>query len=261
MSGRKVKTGLLLGYATLGAALMVLIMHPALEAIHLWRIGLVPEQGLVEIVVQPILAAFSAEMWPMTGLLAGLGAVFGSAFAFLHLKFNPRHSAAAPVPPEDLDALIGEGENERLEFKSSLRWDQSKGKVNKELEAVVAKTLTGLMNHQGGTLLIGVDDSGLILGIEGDLKTLRAPTWDRFEQRLIAVATDYLGGRHCSRIHSQQVALNEQMVAVVLVEPSPEAVYCKHGNSQRYYVRAGNTTRELNTREAVAHIGERKAAS
>jgi hypothetical protein len=258
MSGRRAQTGLLLAYATLGAALMVLIMHPALEAIHLWRTGQASENGLGEIVVQPILAAFSAKMWPMTGLLAGLGVVFGSAFAFLHLKFN-RHSATAPVPPEELDALIGEGESERLEFKSSLRWDQSKGKVNKELEAVVAKTLTGLMNHLGGTLLIGVDDSGLILGIEGDLKTLRAPTWDRFEQRLIAVATDYLGGRHCSRIHCQQVALNEQMVAVVRVEPSPEPVYCKRGHAQLYYVRAGNSTRELNTREAVAHIEERKA--
>ncbi|MDQ8195305.1 ATP-binding protein [Coraliomargarita sp. SDUM461004] len=258
MRTRSKGAGIWLTYAALGAVLMILMMHPALEAIHQWRSGFDLSPNMGSMLIDPIRTAFSPEMLPMTLLLGALGVLFGLAFAWLHRRIvgAKESTLLTRTSPEDLDALISQGESETLEFKSSLRWDVSKGKVNKQLEAVVAKTLTGLMNHQGGVLLIGVEDSGLILGIEDDLQTLREPTWDRFEQRLVAVATDYIGGRHCSRIHCSYTMLNAQMVAVVRVEPSPVPAYCKDGHSQLYYVRAGNTTRELNTREAVAHIEE-----
>lgn len=263
MSKRKPMGGASLVSMALGAGLMILIMHPALEVIHQWRSDTALLFSAKNFLIDPVIEAFSPSMWPMTALLGILGAAFGLAFASVQSRMLVAKDSSHKkrMAPEDLDALISQGESETLEFKSSLRWDASKGKVNKQLEAVVAKTLTGLMNHQGGILLIGIEDSGLVLGIEADLETLREPTWDRFEQRLVAIATDYVGGRHCSRIHSSCTMLNSKMVAVVSVERSPAPAYCKDGNSQLYYVRAGNTTRELNTREAVAHIEEHQKSS
>lgn len=147
MRERTRKARLLLSYVTLGVVLMVLIMHPILELIHVWR----SQQGLNlwQAIIDPVISAFKPGMWVMMSILAGLGVLFGIAFAYLHLKFSSGFQAVTPISPEDLDAFITEGESERLEFKFSLRWDKSKGKVNKSLEAVVAKILTELMNHQG----------------------------------------------------------------------------------------------------------------
>ena len=44
--------------------------------------------------------------------------------------------------------------------------------VNKKLEEVILKTVAAFANSQGGTLLIGVDDEGTILGLEQDYLSL-----------------------------------------------------------------------------------------
>ena len=47
---------------------------------------------------------------------------------------------------------------------------------------VIAKTVCGFLNGEGGTLLIGVDDHGAVLGLDADMTTLRHRTGrDRYE--------------------------------------------------------------------------------
>ena len=81
-----------------------------------------------------------------------------------------------PDAPDDSEqnvrALIAAGENETLEFKSSLRWDRREERVNKVLEQMVVKTLAGFLNALGGTLLIGIDDDEAIVGLAADYATL-----------------------------------------------------------------------------------------
>ncbi|NYT47072.1 MAG: ATP-binding protein [Candidatus Methanofishera endochildressiae] len=74
----------------------------------------------------------------------------------------------------NLHTLIRQGEGPLLEFKSSFRWDLEQDRVNRALETVVLKTLAGYLNNSlGGTLLIGVTDSGEIIGLEKDYKSLK----------------------------------------------------------------------------------------
>ncbi|MCC6516997.1 MAG: ATP-binding protein [Chitinophagales bacterium] len=56
---------------------------------------------------------------------------------------------------EALEKLIAQGEGEQLDFKQSI------SNVKK-----IAKTLVAFANTTGGKLLIGVNDSGLIVGCE-----------------------------------------------------------------------------------------------
>jgi Predicted transcriptional regulator containing an HTH domain and an uncharacterized domain shared with the mammalian protein Schlafen len=72
--------------------------------------------------------------------------------------------------------LIENGENEQIEFKSSIRYDYFRKTTNRELELVIAKTIVGFMNAKGGKLILGVDDDGNILGLEKDFKTLKHKT-------------------------------------------------------------------------------------
>src|SRR5207244_3483086 len=58
-----------------------------------------------------------------------------------------------PPKPQTLEEMLRAGESPILEFKASLRWDIRMERVNTELQKVVAKTVAGFMNFEGGTLL------------------------------------------------------------------------------------------------------------
>ena len=65
------------------------------------------------------------------------------------------------------------GESDRLEFKSSARWNLRTDKRDEAMEEVVAKTVAAFMNSAGGTLLLGVDDGGNLIGLGPDYATLK----------------------------------------------------------------------------------------
>ena len=98
-----------------------------------------------------------------------------------------------PVAPITLDELIAKGKSEELEFKSSIRWDFKGGTVNEMLEEEIVKTIAAFSNREGGTLLIGVNDDGEVLGLEGDYHTLGGVNRDEFEQLLRNVLIKYFG--------------------------------------------------------------------
>ena len=64
------------------------------------------------------------------------------------------------------------GESQTLEFKSSARWNVRAASPDKKLEHAITKTVCAFLNAEGGTLLIGVDDNGQVLGLEDDWRTL-----------------------------------------------------------------------------------------
>lgn len=100
------------------------------------------------------------------------------------------HAVAEKVSLED---MIIEGENEEVEFKQTLRWDIKLGNVNKELEAVIMKTIAAFANAHGGTLLIGVADSGEIKGLDNDYKSLNGGNRDKFELHLKTLIINTFG--------------------------------------------------------------------
>ncbi len=90
------------------------------------------------------------------------------------------------LAPNSINELIARGESERLEFKSSLRWDVKEARINKALEQVVLKSIAALSNADGGTLLIGVEDDGAIFGLDADYASLDGDR-DVFERHLRAL--------------------------------------------------------------------------
>ena len=109
--------------------------------------------------------------------------VVGIVFATLFYRYKKR-KPEKKLTTSDILKLIEKGENERVEFKSSLRHDYRQVKTDKNLEHVILKSIAGFLNGNGGTLLIGVDDFGEILGLANDYWSLKKKTKDGFEQRL-----------------------------------------------------------------------------
>lgn len=67
------------------------------------------------------------------------------------LRSNLTHSASHY---EKIQSLISRGESERLEFKSTLRWNLKTGRPEKGIEKAWLKSVVAFLNSDGGILLI-----------------------------------------------------------------------------------------------------------
>jgi hypothetical protein len=201
------------------------------------------------------LAASLLGLKPLKSVFyAGVGAIFGVLAAFFQGRMsegNRRIDRLTSELQQDLNALIAAGENEKVEFKSSLRWDWQERRVNRALEGVILKSLAGFLNAGGGTLLIGVADDGAIVGLASDYQTLKRQNRDGFDQALMTAVATQLGGDLVPLIQVIFHSLNEGDICRVLVAPSTRPVFLSQGGTPKLYLRAGAATRELNVKEAI----------
>lgn len=154
----------------------------------------------------------------------------------------------------ELDAYLSAGESSELEFKSTMRWDVKENNVNKSLQKVIAKSLAGFLNTNGGVLLIGVEDNGAIYGIEKDINTLNKKDMDGFEQTILQIIENHLGTLVTHYIKIKFVEKDKKYVCILTVKRSLDPVYLKDKNIKEFYIRAGNTTRPLDVEEAMKYI-------
>jgi len=152
--------------------------------------------------------------------------------------------------------LIKEEEGERLEFKSSLRYDFRREQVNKELEKAVAKTVSGFMNSNGGILLIGVNDNGEVEGLQKDYNTLRKSNRDGFELQLTQVLEKYIGKGNLHKFSTTFEEVNGKDVCKIVVDSSSKPVYLEAEDEDEFYVRQGNSTRPYTMSEAQEYIDD-----
>ena len=139
------------------------------------------------------------------------------------------------------EELIKRGESKTLEFKSTLRWSLKDGRQDYEdVTHAVLKTVAAFLNTEGGDLLIGVADDGVIVGIEHD----QLETDDKFMRRLAQVVRNGLGDRARTCIDRAVQIGQGRTVCVVSCPRSPEPVFLKWKGVEAspggdFYVRSG----------------------
>ncbi len=160
---------------------------------------------------------------------------------------------------QEVAALIAAGESATVEFKSCARWDMRQNTPNKALEIVIVKTVAAFLNSEsGGTLLIGVDDNRTVVGLAHDYQTLgKRQDRDGYENWLTTLLLDQFGKESSPLIHITFHDLSGQDVCRVAVTPSPKAIYVTEGIAENLYIRTGNATRQLTTKEAIEYSKQR----
>lgn len=153
--------------------------------------------------------------------------------------------------------LIRDGESPILEFKSSLRWDRVQRCANKQLRKVVAKTICGFLNSEGGTLLIGVSDDGVALGLQEDIDSLGRKDRDGFIQELTQILSTYLGDSVAPYVHSRFELVNGVEICRVDIDASPSPIFLSDGANQQFYIRHGSSTKPLEMEEMIKYSGEK----
>jgi rubrerythrin len=151
--------------------------------------------------------------------------------------------------------LIKGGENERVEFKSSMRWDCKKSSVNKDLEHEITRTISAFLNSSGGILLIGVDNDGNILGIEKDLKILKGKQdKDAFELQLTDLMRRDLRTEYQKFVRVSFEMADEKNICFIEVGESPEPVFLKYKEKTVFVVRSGNRSQAYDAEEQNNYI-------
>jgi hypothetical protein len=160
-----------------------------------------------------------------------------------------RATDAIPVTTAD---LIKGGESSKVEFKESARWSYIRGEKEKTSANEVVRAICGLLNADGGTLLIGVRVDGTPVGLKADFKSIQGhPNSDGFLNWLTTLLRDRLGInalRHCRMTFE---VLGEAELCRVDVAPSPEPV---HVDLKDFYVRLQNTTQQLGGQETLEYV-------
>jgi serine/threonine-protein kinase len=172
--------------------------------------------------------------------------------------------------------IIAEGEGERVEFKSSLchpykvasglapaDWNVAVQTARPALEKAVLKSIAAFLNSNGGTLLVGVDPAGTILGIEADFEMVGgehdADAWQQYFRDRVLVG---LGRDVWSSMRLSLERLDGQTVARVECIPRGSATWLKMpaDKQHEFYVRSGSVTDLLSGPDAVRYIVETRRA-
>ncbi|WP_370500599.1 DUF262 domain-containing protein [Mycolicibacterium sp. jd] len=157
-----------------------------------------------------------------------------------------------PAPHDaTIDDLIAAGESQTTEFKSTARWNLHSKQADPKMEHVIVKTVCGFLNAEGGTLLIGVDDEGGVVGLQADFDTLGSKgNVDGYELFLRQLLDANLTVATAATVRISFETKGEQKVCVVSVAASGKPVFAKPakgsgGNAEEFWVRTGNATKQL----------------
>ena len=163
------------------------------------------------------------------------------------------HQKTPDIDRPSIIDLIREGETDRVEFKSTLRWNLKSDRADKGVEKAWLKTIVAFLNTDGGTLLVGVDDAGAIVGITED----RFETEDKYRLHVNNRLKEHIGLGCAACIRYDLNDIGEKKVLVVDCKPSPQPVFLKMGREEEFFIRIGPGSRKLSPSEVIEYITRR----
>lgn len=218
-----------------------------------WFAILIPESDLNRTSTDRIL-----HLWFVSGIILSLISVtffifdrrIGNSLQDVGLdwQFDPNS------PLESLRALIALGEGPSLEFKSTMRYNLHAKKPGKEIEIAWLKGIVAFLNTDGGQILLGVTDDGSIHGLGlDDFKND-----DKCLLHFKNLVAQHIGAEFTQYINFYLVNIEEQMVGVIVCQPSPEPAYLHGPKGEAFYIRNGPSSDELPVSKIINYISHRK---
>ncbi len=207
---------------------------------------------------QPLIIRYKG--WIISTILVLLGGCIWFMIYIRRLKnrIHGMKKGRKPFAMDEWQDIIREGENDWVEFKSSLRWNIQTEKPDKRIEAVIVKTMSAFMNARGGTLFIGINDDGEAVGIEADYKTFqRKSNRDGFMLKLSNLISQNMG-RQCHKFIVTDIqVMDGKDVCRITVKPGERPIFIKDQGKEAFYIRAGASSVPLSMSEAHEYISSR----
>jgi len=174
---------------------------------------------------------------------------------YIHIIKQAVSNAGQKSFPIDIENLIKIGEGISLEFKSTLRFDLRKGEVSKEMERIIMKSIVGFLNAEGGTLLIGVNDEGIITGLKNDYRNLPKKNRDGFENHLTMLIKTMIGLQFTKYVDIKFEYIEGEDVCVINIKKGHKPAYLRNSDKkEEFFVRVGNSTQPFSMSETEEYI-------
>lgn len=174
-------------------------------------------------------------------------------------QFKDRSSSSSISIQEELPieevikSKIDSGESLVTEFKSTLRYNIRAKQHDKKITHSCLKTITAFLNSQGGVLLIGVKDSGKIIGIKKD----GYKDYDQFENALYNFIRNSISQEAATLINAKVHQYEDEEVCVVFCYKSPKPVYLNYNSTEEeFFVRTGPSTTKLTPSQIHGYISK-----
>jgi hypothetical protein len=164
---------------------------------------------------------------------------------------------APTLSPPTISELRRQMETDQVEFKQSARASIENDVPEKVINEGIIKTVAAFLNSRGGTLGIGINDDGDVVGIQPDLDFKRQDL-DGYQNWLTTLLVSSIGaGVVGANVKLRIESDGSHLVCLVDVAPSGAATYAKTAKGDScFYVRINNTTRLLEGREVQVYISE-----
>jgi Putative DNA-binding domain/Type I restriction modification DNA specificity domain len=147
-------------------------------------------------------------------------------------------------------SLIRSGESKQTEFKETLTLDVKKQTKEKYIETSAIKTIAAFMNSASGTLIVGVNDTGEICGVDNEINKFYK-THDDFLLKFRNIVKERIGGQAYDFIDYRLVKIGDKHVLLVECSDSPTPIYVDEND---FYVRTNPATDKLDGPKMVTYI-------
>ena len=174
-----------------------------------------------------------------------------------------------------LAQLLKDGENHRVEFKERALW--SVNYSNEDIKAhrpqsnelhkygqatskyIIAKTLAGFLNTEGGTLLIGAlenkDGSIDTVGIDQELIFLKDQTVDGYRRMIVDVVKDFLPSETFNSFNQHFIisfdSVGENNLCRIEVSKADSSVFLTIQKNELFFIRVDASTRQITGSDIV----------
>lgn len=177
-----------------------------------------------------------------------------------------------------ISEILAKGEDHFSEFKTSSLWSQNFGKEEidrRDLgqygqntsKVIIAKSIAGFLNADGGDLLIGVKeiketDDVEVVGIDSELTKLKDKTLDGYRRMILDfILRKYFPDIVMNRIHDYlRISFEEvegKNVCRLNISASDRRVFLKLNNEDIFMVRIDASTRQITGEPMVEYCATR----
>jgi hypothetical protein len=177
-----------------------------------------------------------------------------SLFNFLNGHFNFVSSQKPEVlAPNFIEGIVLEGESDKLEFKSTLRRNLHTGNFDKNMEHSVLKTIVAYLNSRGGSLIVGVGDSGEAIGVDED----QFPSNDKLRLYFTSMLKNSLGNGVLPHVRYEIYPYKGKSVLKIDCLPSSKRVFLKWLDQEEFYIRHGPASLKLVGGDLIDYVQQR----
>lgn len=153
----------------------------------------------------------------------------------------------------DIHQLIISCESKTLEFKQTLSLDTRTNRKEKYIETNCLKTIAGFLNSDGGTLLVGVTDDNIPVGVMEEINNFFKGSKDRFLLHFKSLVKDHIGGEFYPLLDYQLDSVDGN--AILRVDCKESNRPCFIGDD--FYVRTNPATDKLAGPKLLEYISRR----